>query len=1156
MATAPLFANRDGSGTFVQNLVFTTNQPQVTFTGTIGVDTASVQVSINGGAFVSDPNFVEINLGTFTIPNPAVFPGGLTLVFGVNTIQVRAIDIIGGVSAPSTATVTLVQSVDTVGTQIPSGVRVERVRNAVNIFIAIPTADMTENADPTGTPITFPAAFQGFNIYAGSAPAGVNGLFKINADLIKPTVAVSKEEVLLSTPIIASWPDSEMQNVRIQITETDNFGNTLNTRLDQTISVNTAFHRVRLTGVLEQYRLDQFVMFQHNRAGGPTIINADQFAGVDSSDPLYYVVTAVYFNPATGTEIETPASQEVLGTPLVIDTNIRDLPGRVQLQIVTDYITAVQRVNAEVSMIPGSTTRDVSIDPFASEAERIWFLLDFIHRSQSFLTLLQIDDANGDGVSDPVVSSAYKSALKDALGFTTDASVQQLIDTQFDKLAANSGKSRLPGRASVGQVIVFTPTRPAVDILIPANTFVSTSSDPSTNTSSVRFRIAGTFVLPAATAQSFFNFDTKQYELTVDIIAENIGTAGNQPAGAIKNISGVPGVQVINRAATTFGLDIETNADLAARTILAPSSVDTGTEGGYASTAAEQIGIIKAKIVKSGDPLMMRDYDPVRGKHIGGKVDIWVQGLQERDVTETFAFTFEIARDIFVQIIDLPSLTFRVQDSRVTLATPLIEILNNPVQGLGVHNVSTGEDYDLTGVAILDFQTFRLNTTILQPVTHLDDIITVDYRFRVVNQFHFTFQPVRRVTSVVGAVAGPLLAGTNYLLFKTDDPLITGESTIAQDYLSLIQFGGKPSGATIQINAEVHVLIGFVQEPLASIGINTATIRVFDASRTIEYEGPETSSPDFEVIAGTPTTPAKIVRTASSQIANGQSVSVDYVHDENFVVSYVINDLLQDFQQVINNRRHTTADVLVKQAVENSVNFETTVQLKSGATTATTDPAIQTAVSLELNQKLIGQGIAQSDVISAIEGSQGVDFQVVPFARMAYADGSQKLRETILSDFDPIPSLDIGGNQVFILTNPLQYPTTDGGGQTTEHSGVFQDDIAMVMASAISSVGAARNGAYIIGAEGAIITGYSDDATLTAAGFTTAATRQTERLRRTANHILVSLLGTSIPPDIPTAHAYTASYIIRGDSGAHDITTSDVEFLDLGSLTVTYRNAT
>ncbi len=52
---------------------------------------------------------------------------------------------------------------------------------------------------------------------------------------------------------------------------------------------------------------------------------------------------------------------------------------------------------------------------------------------------------------------------------------------------------------------------------------------------------------------------------------------------------------------------------------------------------------------------------------------------------------------------------------------------------------------------------------------------------------------------------------------------------------------------------------------------------------------------------------------------------------------------------------------------------------------------------------------------------------------------------------------------------------------------------------------------------------------------------------------MVALDGTGTPQDDPTGHAFTASYVVRGDSGAHDFEAADVEYLDLGAMTVTYR---
>jgi hypothetical protein len=1149
MASPPQIDLRDGSGT-TQNLVLNTNLDYIFITGTVSADTAAVQVSVNGGAFTTDPNYVKVELNEFTVPNPSSYPSGLFLNPGVNTIQIRVIDIVGSVSPPAIATITRVRQSQVGTEQIPTGIRVRRRRDSVDILAQIPipvvntlgfTLDQTK--------------FLGFNYYASRSAAGSTGYYRINEKLVTEESSVYEEDIGVSYDDLATW-EAEDKYIRIRVSEEDEFGNESNLRMEQVYSANDFTNKVRFTSTLEGYQLINFATFRHYRIGGAGIINEDQFAGVDADTPIYYVVTGVYYDPTTATEVETPYSQEVLGQPLIIDTNIRDLPGRTQLQIITDYITTIQQVNAEISLIPGSTTRDVSIDPFASESERLWFLLDFVHRSQSFLTLLQIDDANGDGVSDQVSQNAYKLALRAALGYTSDQATQTLIDQQFEKLAKNLQQTRLPGRPSVGQAVIFTYDRPTIDIQVPSGSFVSTDADEANNLPSVRFRIGGTYVLPAASADSFYNFDTKRYELIVDVVCETVGVNGNRPAGSIKTITGVSGVSVTNTEATVFGTDIETNAQLAERCILIPTSVDTGTEGGYYLTAASQVGIIKTKVVKSGDPLMMRDWDDVRIKHIGGKVDVWIQGVRERQVTETFAFAFEIARDIQCAIVDITNLVFRVMDSRVTPETPIIEILNNPIQGFGVRNATAGEDYDLTGVAIIDYQTFQINTSIAQPTTYIDDVILADYRYRSVDKFYPTLQPVRRVTSIVGEVAGSLDPENNYALYKTDDPLLTGESTIAKDYVSITQYNGSPSGNQITINNEVHVMIGFVQEPLDSIGINTATIRVFSEDRLTEYDGPTASIPDFDIVPGTATTPVKIVRTASSTIVSGQTVSVDYIKDENFTITYVVNDLLQNFQQVLNIRRHTTADVLAKQSINNEVELETTIQLERGAAKDKVDPLVRTNLSVKLNQKTIGQGVAQSEVIEAIDSTEGVNYEIVPLARMAYADGSRRIREGVLSSYDTLNSLDQGAQKVYILINPLVAPTTDGGGLATEHKGVFQDDVAMTLVSTLSTVGLAANQAFIIGSGGVIITGYSDDATLTAEGFTTPEAREAERLRRTANHVVVALLGTGTPLDLPDQHDYAVSYIVRGDSGARDVQASDVEYVELGALTVTYREAT
>lgn len=1142
MASAPQISFPDGT-TFGQFLTFTTNKSFVVLEGTVDPGTVAVQVSINSGGFSSDPTLIDLNNTSFSFPASSSYPDGFALSVGVTKLEFRAIDMVGAVSPTSVVEVTRVAYIMNAEAFVPTGISIRRRRGDIDILVSKPD---------TNTEVIF----KGFNFYASTSPGGTTGYLKVNESLVTEQSSVFSEDLLDwdSNEVVFSPDDTRL---RIRLTLEDVFDNETGLVLDRVVAIGSVAQQLKFSQIVQIRTLDEYIFFRHDRRGGPGIINSDQFLDVNDSEPLYYVVTAVHYDPSTNEEFETSYSQEVLGQPIILDTALKDLPGRTQSDVRFDYIALIQRVNEEISLLPGSTTRDVSIDPFSSEAERVWFIADFVHRSQSVITLLQIDDANRDGVSDPVASSAYKVALKAALGLQSDDAVQNLIDTQFEKLAANKDISRLPGRPAIGQAVYYSTSKPTKDVVVSSGSIVSANADTEAGLPASRFVVGGTYIMPVASAQAYYNYNTQRYELIADIVAETLGSDGNRPTGSIKNaLTAVGGFQVTNTEATVLGTDQESNNDLAVRTINAFTSVDSGTEGGYGATIAKQIGILKAKTVKSGDALMMRDYDEVRKKHIGGKVDCWIQGVRERTVSDRFAFSFEVARDIRCQIIDPVNLIFRVIDNRVTLSTPLMELLDNPSQGLGMRNASSGLDYDLAGVAILDYNTFQLSTLIAQPTTALDDVVLCDYRFRLAPEHIFSLQPVQRVISVTGEVSGTLDSTLGYSFYKIEDPLLEGESTLANDYLKINQVGGIPAGASILINDEQHVMIGFFEERLQSIGINTATIRVFDETRVTEYGGPGSSSPDFDIIEGTSVEPAKIVRTASSTIVSGQTVSVDYEHDENFTVTYVINDLLQQLQRKLNAQRHITADVICKQTVQNAIDLETTIQLKAGATKDSTDPKVRTAVSIELNQKLIGQGSAQSDLINAIDSTDGVDFQVLPLAKMAWAEGSRKIRESVLSSAARISSLDIGGSSVFILTNPLKAPTTDGGGLETEHKGVFQDDLAMTLAGSWSIVGKALNQAYIIGSGGAILVGYSDDATISAAiGSTDPDDILAERLRRTANHILLSLSSAGDPPDAPEMHKYAVSYVIRGDRGPRDITASSVESIELGDLDLTFRSA-
>jgi len=1164
MPTAPKINFPDGSGT-TNALVLTTNLSGLVLTGGLDSSVIDVQVNINGGGWSSDPSLVELSLPDFTVPNPNAFPDGLELEQGVNIVQLRAIDISGAFSPVATATVTVIPVSQFAEAQAPpTGIRLQK--NASSVYV--------QWSDVLPTLVT------GFNVYASTGSGGTgSGYLRINKDLISsasPTELVEEEVSVGEFSYTAIAPETvilpnqvvEVQDVVLaDLVVQDEFRDATVDIALQTPTVHrftlSEDLKFRITHSVTGLRQTNFFSFKHDRNDGigNGVLNSDVFSVVSPEDPLFYVVTAVYYDKATGQLQESRFSQEVAGSPLPLDTTVRGIRIREQGTVAVDFIGEIQSVKPELSLIPGSTVREVHVEPFSNEIQKAYFLMDFVHRAKSFAALLQVDDPGLTGTSVLVANSAYKQNLRSAVSLSSDAAVQALIDGAFESLAGNFGVQRLGRRQAVVNQTFYTTAKPTDDLIVAQDAIVSSL----TNTTAPRFKAKGAATLPATNSQAYYNPDKKRYEIKVQLVADTPGTIGNVPAGALDTVvSGADGFHTVNEEAAAFGRDIQSNLELSESSIRKLSSMDTGTEGGYELTAIGTPGVIEVRVVKSGDPDMVRDYDDIRKKHIGGKVDIWVKGIIERTITETFAFQFEIARSVRFDVIDAINLVFRARDSRLTEDNPIREMLYNPSQDLGLRNqsLSPTEEYDLTGVEIVDYRTIRLSTVIPQPTTLLDDFVEGDYRFRSNNQFISTLQPIRRIVSVTGEVSGPIDSSQGFTLFKVQDPLLEGESTIATDYVEINQVDNVPSGASIIVNGEEHVLIGQFEEPLDSVGINTFTLHIYSSDRSVEYNGPNVPNPDFLIVEGSQTSPIKIVRTSFSNIPNGSTVSVDYEKDENFDIVYVINDVLQRLQKTIEhgvnglkNARHVTADVLVKQAIENPMLLEATAQLLPQADQGVTDSEVRTGLTILTDSRGVGGAVRQSDSIRVFEEATGLDFIVQPYTRHTLLDGALRIRDRIPSDYQELTSLNKFSNAVYILDEPLPFDTTDGGGEETTHHGIYMDELILEMATSLEDVGFGLHRAWIIGRLGAVIDGYSDDVTLTPE-FVTASAIEAERLRRTANRVVISLNAGLTPAEVPTDHEFAATYVVNGDQGTKDIEASQVEYLTPGNVTITYRPAT
>ena len=303
--------------------------------------------------------------------------------------------------------------------------------------------------------------------------------------------------------------------------------------------------------------------------------------------------------------------------------------------------------------------------------------------------------------------------------------------------------------------------------------------------------------------------------------------------------------------------------------------------------------------------------------------------------------------------------------------------------------------------------------------------------------------------------------------------------------------------------------------------------------------------------------PLGILLTSGSQISEGETVLVDYSHDENFVVTYVSNSLVAITQDAINTSKHVTADVLVKEAIQVEVDLTATVVLDTTATASTVDGLIRTALSRLFGGFSLGQPVRQGDIINAIDSVDGVSYPVVPLTKMSKGDGSLVVRETITtdqdSDFVEITDWSSSLVQVYLIKDALGSETIDGGGASNETRGVFLDKAAMTLYDTAPNVNGvplknSANGAFIIGNEGLYIPGYSDDATLQALyPFATTAEIDTKRQEITAKRVLVTLPVGTTPKD----GDYRVTYVVYSDTGIKNIVPGPVEYLVLGDLEFT-----
>ena len=537
---------------------------------------------------------------------------------------------------------------------------------------------------------------------------------------------------------------------------------------------------------------------------------------VNGAAEFYAVVSTVIQDPQTNVLFESqqngPITCGYVDLTKVSPTDFLGLQRKED--IAARIIAGITRLYPELDLSPRSELRDLFIDPISIELSNMSVREWFARVSQSISAISQLDNASGNGISDPVNTSPQKQQIARAFGLSA-TDTQSLIDQQFDILGEQAGIERGGSTASVVELTFYTYIQPSAIMTIPVGATVATV--PDSETPSLTFATTGSASINPSSLSSYYNEQEGWWAVTVPAQCTSPGSVGNVGAGAIRQVvANIPtGFNATNLVSAAFGLDEESNADYAAeiqdRLV---TGVDSGTRNGYLVQALETPGVTNALVVAAGDEEMLRDWDPIQQKHVFGCVDIYTQGTNFSDQTANYVFSYpatsvegNFAEYITAILLDPNLLKLQIQNYNA-LQYPLYTILEirvvrgTDVRYLGVTNaqvnnatgIITLDPTDMAYITVGDGITQAIAPLVLNGVPANNQTLVgqlaaaaSSYQFQVFARFQTginyfpTLQPVLSVASVTGNGATGVVTPTQVQLVHTTDFLLTGGSNEAND---------------------------------------------------------------------------------------------------------------------------------------------------------------------------------------------------------------------------------------------------------------------------------------------------------------------------------------------------------------------------------------
>lgn len=764
--------------------------PVLNGASTLSVDASSLQFVV-----LADPSVLAVDIlvgntvtsiTTFTPvrgANQFSAPVGIPNVSTPTVVQVTGRNYVnlGDTQSPAlTPTIQFeivyLQSALAVMIQAPSGVSIARGQNTCTIQWALPTY----------------LGFDGVRVMWSTDPTGVDTPYTQFGDLI--TDVSSSSNVPLGPATIT--------NTNAQAT--DNSTNRVLTTVSTSTIAEVNFSSVTIP---------------------QTTVNAQQF---------FVILTTVVTDPTTGVVYESQAAGPFtcgfVNLRLVAPTDFLAL--QKTSDIASRLIASITRNYANLDLAGHAEMRDALINPISVVLSYMSVREWYSRCARSVSALSQIDDADADGVSDSFTSSTVKQQIARAFGLS-NSDCQTMIDTGFDILGEEAGIERGGATYSTVDVLFYTYTRPTAAITIALNTIVSTLPTASSPTP-VSFVTRAQATIDSSNLNAFYDAVNGWWSVTVPCECQQAGSVGNVGAGTLRQItSGLQSnMNATNPNASSPAVDKQSNADYAA--MIQAKKVagrDSSTRSAYWLAARGVPGVVAAEVVAAGDLDMLRDWLTTEQKHVGGCVDVYVEGNTISQQSEQVPFTYESSSSYGVPssylnlaLIDAINLRFTVTGATDTVYTPVEIRVNSAgrVLYLGCDHATI----DANGILTLDpseivyqintdgsssqWQINGVNATNLQVVQSVGASVAASTyqmmaRYQTGMNHAPALQPVASVTSVTGPITG-MLDPTQVVLFHTSDFLLDGGSNKAGDAIVISGSASMPVTSTLSIPNGVTVI--------------------------------------------------------------------------------------------------------------------------------------------------------------------------------------------------------------------------------------------------------------------------------------------------------------------------------------------------------------